>query len=162
MSDSNATVIRFAAPADVPAIFALIRELAEYEKLLDMVVATESSLQQALFGERPSAEALVVEVAGEVVGFALYFQNFSTFLGKPGIYLEDIYVRPTVRGRGIGKTLLTRVAQIAVERGCGRLEWSVLNWNEPAIRFYQSLGARPLSDWTMYRLTGDALRELGN
>ncbi|HLQ46394.1 MAG TPA: GNAT family N-acetyltransferase [Planctomycetaceae bacterium] len=158
---NDAPLIRAATVADVPAILGLIRELAEYERLLDMVVATEASLQRSLFGPRPFAEALIAEVAGEAVGFAVFFHNFSTFLGKPGVYLEDLFVRPAFRGRGLGKALLTRVARIAVERDCGRMEWSVLHWNEPAIRFYESLGARPLSDWTMYRLTGDTLRRLG-
>lgn len=153
--------IRFATPADVPAILGLIRELAEYERLLDQVVADEPALHRALFGERRYVEALVSIVGGETIGFALFFHNFSTFLGKPGMYLEDLYVRPSFRGRGLGKALLTRVAQIAVERECGRMEWSVLDWNEPSIRFYESLGARPMSDWTVYRLTGDALHDLG-
>ncbi len=153
--------IRSAAPADVPAIFGLIRELAEYERLLDQVVADEAGLCRALFGNRPYVEALVATVETETVGFALFFHNFSTFLGKPGMYLEDLYVRPAFRGQGLGKALLTRVAQIAVERDCGRMEWSVLDWNEPSIRFYESLGAKPMTDWTTYRLTGDALRNLG-
>ncbi len=153
--------IRFATPADVPAILGLIRELAEYERLLDQVVADETALHRALFGKRPIVEALVSIVGDETVGFALFFHNFSTFLGKPGMYLEDLYVRPAFRGRGLGKTLLTEVARIAVERDCGRMEWSVLDWNEPSIRFYESLGAKPMSDWTIYRLTGDALHSLG-
>ena len=153
----NDPLIREAIAADVPVILGLIRELAEYERLLDMVVATEASLHRSLFGPRPFAEALVLEVGGEAVGFALFFHNFSTFLGKPGVYLEDLFIRPAFRGQGLGKLLLSRVAQIAVERDCGRMEWSVLNWNEPAIRFYESLEAQPLADWTMYRLTGSAL-----
>ncbi len=161
MPEESAADIRFATVADVPAILGLIRELAEYERLLDQVVADEASLHSALFGERPHVEALVASVAGEAVGFALFFHNFSTFLGKPGVYLEDLFVRPAYRGQGLGKALLQRVAQIAVERDCGRMEWSVLNWNEPSIRFYESLGAKPMSDWTTYRLTGDALRGLG-
>ena len=161
MTTSPATIIRDATVLDISVILRLIRELAEYERLLDMVVATEESLHRSLFGPRPFAEALIAEEAGAAIGFALFFHNFSTFLGKPGLYLEDVYVQPAYRGRGIGKALLTRVAQIAVERDCGRMEWSVLNWNEPSIRFYDSLGAKPLSDWTMYRLTGDELRELG-
>ena len=139
----------------------MIRELAEYERLLNQVVADEAGLHRALFGERPYVEALVATVRVETVGFALFFHNFSTFLGKPGMYLEDLYVRPAFRGQGLGKALLTRVAQIAVERDCGRMEWSVLDWNEPSIRFYESLGAKPLTDWTVYRLTGDELRGLG-
>ena len=161
MSDPSAADIRFATEADVPAILGLIRELAEYERLLDQVIADEASLHRALFGERRYVEALVASVAGETVGFALFFHNFSTFLGKPGVYLEDLFVRPAYRGQGLGKALLQRVAQIAVERDCGRMEWSVLDWNEPSIRFYESLGAKPMSDWTTYRLTGDALRGLG-
>ena len=161
MTSSPDAAIRSATPADVPAILELIRELAEYERLLDQVVADEPDLHRALFGERPYVEALVVIVEKETVGFALFFHNFSTFLGKPGMYLEDLYVRPALRGRGLGKALLTRVAQIAVERDCGRMEWSVLDWNEPSIRFYESLGAKPLTDWTVYRVTGDALSSLG-
>ena len=161
MSELSAADVRFATAADVPAILGLIRELAEYERLLDQVVADEASLHRALFGETPQVAALVASVAGEAVGFALFFHNFSTFLGKPGMYLEDLFVRPAYRGQGLGKALLQRVAQIAVERDCGRMEWSVLNWNEPSIRFYESLGAKPMSDWTTYRLTGDALRGLG-
>ena len=153
--------LRFAIPADVPAILGLIRELAEYERLLDQVVADEAALHRALFGERPYVEALVSIVADETVGFALFFHNFSTFLGKPGMYLEDLYVRPKFRSQGLGKALLTQVARIAVERDCGRMEWSVLDWNEPSIRFYKRMGANPLSDWTVYRLAGDALRTLG-
>lgn len=162
MSDAAAADVRFATAADVPAILGLIRELAEYERLLDQVVANEASLHRALFGERRYVEALVASLAGETVGFALFFHNFSTFLGKPGVYLEDLFVRPAYCGQGLGKALLTRVAQIAVERDCGRMEWSVLNWNEPSIRFYESLGAKPMSDWTTYRLTGDALSSLGS
>lgn len=161
MSHFSDAQIRSATPADVPAILGLIRELAEYEKLLDMVVADESAIHRALFGERRYAEALVAIVGGEAVGFALFFHNFSTFLGKPGMYLEDLFVKPAFRGRGLGKALLTHVARIAVERNCGRMEWSVLNWNEPSIRFYESLGAKPLADWTQYRLTGEALQALG-
>ena len=161
MSLSPDAVIRFATQDDVPAILSLIRELAEYERLLDQVVADEPGLHRALFGTRPYVEALVVTVENETIGFALFFHNFSTFLGKPGMYLEDLYVRPAFRGQGLGKALLTRVAQIAVERDCGRMEWSVLDWNEPSIRFYESLGAKPLTDWTVYRVTGDALTSLG-
>lgn len=161
MSLTADSQIRFAVPDDVPAILGLIRELAEYERLLDQVVADEAALHRALFGERRYVEALVSIVGDETVGFALFFHNFSTFLGKPGMYLEDLYVRPKFRGRGLGKALLTQVARIAVERDCGRMEWSVLDWNEPSIRFYESLGAKPLTDWTIFRLTGDALRGLG-
>jgi len=152
--------VRTASAEDVPLILTLIKELAEYERLSHEVVATEDSLKTWLFGERPVAEALVAEHGKEAAGFALFFHNFSTFLGKPGIYLEDVYVRPEYRGRGIGKALLARLAKLAKERGCGRLEWSVLDWNEPSIRFYESLGAVALDDWTVYRVTGDALDRL--
>lgn len=162
MPDALAPDIRFATDSDVPAIMGLIRELAEYERLLDQVVANEASLRRALFSERPYVEALVACVGGETVGFALFFHNYSTFLGKPGMYLEDLFVRPAFRGQGLGKALLKRVAQTAVERDCGRMEWSVLDWNEPSIRFYESLGANPMSDWTTFRLTGTALRELSD
>lgn len=160
MSD-GALAIRAAAPADVQAVHGLIRELADYEKLAHAVVASEGDLHDALFGARPCAESLVAEAAGRVVGFALFFTSYSTFVGRPGIYLEDLYVQPAARGRGIGKALLARLAAIAVERRCGRLEWSVLDWNAPAIGFYRSLGAQPMDEWTVYRLDGDALRALG-
>ena len=152
------------APAtidDVPTILRLIKGLADYEKLSHEVVADEAALRRTLFSERPVAEALLAWVDAEAVGFALFFHNYSTFLARPGIYLEDLFVLPEQRGRGIGRTLLTRLAQIAVERGCGRLEWSVLDWNEPAIRFYKSLGAQPMDEWTIFRVTGDRLRRLG-
>lgn len=152
--------IRSAAAADVPDILRLIKALAEYEKLSHEVVATEAALAQALFGPRPAAEVLLAEQDGRSVGFALFFQNFSTFLGKPGIYLEDLFVEPVFRGRGIGRDLLRAIARLAVERGCGRFEWAVLDWNAPAIGFYRSLGARPLDDWTVMRLTGEALDTL--
>jgi GNAT superfamily N-acetyltransferase len=151
-------VIRPATRADTPAIARLIRGLAEYERLYDEVTLDEDSLRDHLFGPRPFAEVLMAEEAGEVVGFALFFHSFSTFVGKPGIYLEDLFVQPEHRGKGHGKALLRAVARLAVERGCGRLEWSVLNWNEPAIRFYRSLGAVPTNEWTAYRLTGEPLR----
>lgn len=152
--------IRSAAVADVPDILRLIKALAEYEKLSHEVVATEVALAQALFGPRPAAEVLLAEEDGRSVGFALFFQNFSTFLGKPGIYLEDLFVEPAFRGRGIGRDLLRAIARLAVERGCGRFEWAVLDWNAPAIGFYKSLGARPMDDWTVMRLTGEALERL--
>ena len=152
--------IRTAQPDDVALILALIGELAEYEKLSDQVIAAPEQLAEHLFGPRPYAEVLIGEVDGQAAGFALFFHNYSTFLGKPGIYLEDLYVRPTARGAGLGKALLGRLAGLAVERGCGRLEWAVLDWNQPAIGFYQRLGAEPLDDWTQYRLTGPALRDL--
>jgi GNAT superfamily N-acetyltransferase len=153
--------IRAATPDDVPAILALIRELAEYERMSPAVVASEASLREALFSERPAAEALVADIDAVPVGFALFFHNFSTFLSRRGLYLEDLYVRPPYRRQGIGRMLLRRLAAIAVERRCGRLEWSVLDWNQSAWRFYESLGAEPLGEWTTFRLTGDPLDRLG-
>lgn len=152
--------LRFAEPADVPLILDLIRGLAEYEKLASECVATKELLRTNLFGRHPYAEVLIGEMEGESVGFALFFHTFSTFLGQPGIYLEDLFVRPDRRGKGLGRALLQRLAELAVERGCGRLEWSVLDWNEPAIRFYRRLGAEPLDEWTTFRLTGEPLRTL--
>ena len=152
--------LRRAVRADVPEILRLIRALAEYEKLSHEVVASEAALAQTLFGDRPAAEVLLAEEGGRAVGFALFFQNYSTFLAKPGIYLEDLFVEPAQRGKGLGKALLAAVAKLAVERGCGRFEWAVLDWNAPAIGFYQSLGAKPLNDWTVMRVTGEALRKL--
>ncbi len=152
--------IRPATVEDTPLILSFIRELAEYEKLSHEVVATEEALRESLFGERAFAEVLLAFVGGEPLGFALFFHNFSTFLGKPGIYLEDLYVRPEHRGTGAGRALLARLARLAVERGCGRLEWWVLDWNEPAVGFYKRIGARAMDDWTVYRLTGDALERL--
>ena len=149
-----------ATPDDVPAILAMIRELAQYEKLLDKVQATEASLRRDLFGPRQYAEVLMGRLEGRAVGYALFFHNYSTFLAQPGIYLEDIYVQPAARGRGVGKALLTAVARTARERNCGRLEWSVLDWNQPSIDFYVSLGAKPLDDWTMYRLDESAIAAL--
>ena len=149
-----------AAERDVPVILALIKELADYERISHQVVATEADLTRSLFGARPVAEAVVGRYDDEPVAFALFFHNFSTFLGRPGIYLEDLYVRPTVRGRGFGRRILAHLARLAVERGCGRFEWSVLDWNELAIRSYRRAGAAPLDDWTVYRLTGDALETL--
>lgn len=151
---------RFAAAEDTPLILSFVRELAEYEKLSHEVVATEEALRDSLFGERPFAEVLLTFVEDEPAGFALFFHNFSTFLGKPGIYLEDLYVRPEHRGTGAGRALLSYLARLAVERGCGRLEWWVLDWNEPAVGFYKRIGARAMDDWTVYRLTGDALERL--
>ena len=153
--------IRAALEEDAPLILQLIKELAEYEKLSHEVVATEGSLRKSLFGERRFAEALIGEIDGKPAGFALFFHNFSTFLGRPGIYLEDLYVRPEFRGSGLGRALLVYLARVAQERGCGRLEWSVLDWNEPAIGFYKSVGAAPVEGWTGYRVTGEALEELG-
>lgn len=155
-------VIRPATADDVRTILQLVRELAEYERAPDEVRATEDDLRRSLFGSEPKVFAHVAEQDGEVVGFALWFLTYSTWLGTHGIYLEDLFVRPGARGGGHGKALLTELARIAVERGYGRVEWSVLNWNEPSIRFYEALGARPQDEWTVYRLTGDALRELGS
>ena len=151
--------IRPATEADVPTILRFIDELAEYEKLPHEMVATEALLHRHLFGPRPMAEVLIAELEGREVGFALFFHNFSTFLGKPGIYLEDLYVQPAHRRHGIGTSLLKHLAQIATARGYGRVEWSVLDWNASAITFYKSLGAVPLEEWTMMRLTGDALKQ---
>ncbi len=154
------TQIRPATPSDVPQILQFIRELAEYEKLSDHVTATEELLHQNLFAPRPVAECLVAELDQIPVGFALFFHNFSTFVGRPGIYLEDLFVRPIARGKGIGRALLTHLARIAVERNCGRLEWSVLDWNSPAIGFYKRLGAMPMDEWTVMRVAGDVLKDL--
>ena len=153
-------VVRSATAEDVPLILSFVWKLAEYEKLSHEVVATEESLRESLFGERAYAEVLLAFVGEDTAGFALFFHNFSTFLGKPGIYLEDLYVRPEYRGVGIGRALLSRLAELAVERGCGRLEWWVLDWNEPSVGFYKRLGAQAMDDWTVYRLTGDALERL--
>jgi GNAT superfamily N-acetyltransferase len=152
--------ISTATEQDVPAILDLIRQLADYERLSGEVTATEQKLRDSLFGERPAAEVLLATVEGETVGFAVYFTNYSTFLAKPGIYLEDLFVKPHARGKGVGKALLVRLAQLAVERDCGRINWSVLDWNEPSIRFYESLGAVPMNEWTTFRLTGEPLRKL--
>ena len=149
-----------AAEADVPLILGFIRQLAEYEKLSHEVVATENDLRDALFGDRPVAEVLLAYWNDQAAGFAVYFLNFSTFLGKAGIYLEDLFVDPAHRSKGIGKALLSRVARIADERACGRLQWAVLDWNRPAIDFYQSAGAVALGDWTIFRIAGAALRRL--
>ncbi len=154
--------VRAASAEDVPLILTFIKELAEYERLSHVVVATEESLRRWLFGEQLVAEVLIAEHGGEAAGFALFFHNFSTFLGKPGIYLEDIYVRPGFRGRGMGKAMLARLARLARERCCGRLEWSVLDWNAPAIAFYRSLGARPMDEWTVHRVDGEALAALAH
>jgi GNAT superfamily N-acetyltransferase len=151
-----------ATPADVPTIVALIRELAEYEKLLHEVVATEELVREALFGQRPVVECVLAHADGKIVGFALYFFNFSTFLARPGLYLEDLYVRPDHRGQGIGGTLLRHLAQIAVQRGCGRMEWAVLDWNRRAIDFYQKMGAVGVKDWSTFRVSGEALKRLGS
>lgn len=152
--------IRPATPADLPLIAALIGELAEYERLSHEVRFDPETLARHLFGERPMAEVVIGEVDGIAQAFALFFHNFSTFEGKPGIYLEDLYVRPAARGAGLGKALLAHLARLAVERDCARFEWWVLDWNEPAIGFYQSLGARPMNDWTVMRIDGTALESL--
>ena len=152
--------IRAATEDDVPLILSLIKELAEYERLSQEVVATEEALRDSLFCARRVAEALLGYLGDDLAGFALFFHNFSTFLGRTGIYLEDLYVRPEFRGAGVGRALLVHVARLAKERGCGRLEWSVLDWNEPAIGFYRGIGASPVSGWTVYRLTGETLDRL--
>ena len=159
--NSNHT-LRPASPDDLPAVVGLIRELAEFEHLAHLVVVTPESLQPHLFGPRPAAEAVVAEVQGQVVGFALFFTNFSTFLGRPGLYLEDLYVQPAHRGRGLGKALLQHLGALAVERGCGRFEWSVLDWNENAIAFYEKMGATVMPDWRICRVTGEALAAFGS
>ena len=159
-TDVPGVTLRFATAEDTPVILAMIRELADYERMSHEVVADITRLRQSLFGERRVAEVLIAAKRGEPLGFALFFHNFSTFVGRPGIYLEDLYVRPAARGSGIGKALLVRLARIAVERGCGRLEWAVLDWNEPAIGFYRRLGATAMDEWTVFRLTGAALEDL--
>jgi GNAT superfamily N-acetyltransferase len=149
-----------AAADDVPIILSLIKALAEYERLADQVHASEADLRGALFGWRPAAEVIIAYADDEPAGFALYFQSFSTFVGRPGLYLEDLFVKPEWRNQGLGRKLLARLARIAVERNYGRMEWSVLNWNEMALRVYRAAGARPLNDWTVYRLSGVELRDL--
>jgi GNAT superfamily N-acetyltransferase len=153
-------VLREAATDDVPLIVRFIRELAEYERLPHECVATEESVRDTLFGQRRYAEVVIAEADGRPAGLALFFHSYSTFLARPGIYLEDLYVSPEMRGRGIGKALLAHLAALAVVRGCGRLEWAVLNWNESAIRFYRSLGAKPQDEWSVYRVTGETLEAL--
>jgi GNAT superfamily N-acetyltransferase len=155
-------MIRFATPEDVPTIARLIRGLAEYEKHAHLVTLDEARLHDHIFGKRPYVEVLLVEEEGKVVGFALFFHSYSTFAGKPGLYLEDLFVEPEHRGKGHGKALFVELAKLAVERNCRRIEWSVLNWNEPAIQFYKSLGAKPMDDWTVYRytVTGEAMAQL--
>ncbi len=161
MSTAPDFLLRAAEPRDVPAITGLIHELAEFEKLSHLVQVTPETLHPHLFGARPVVEAQVAEAGGEVVAFALYFTNFSTFLARPGLYLEDLYVRPALRGRGIGEALLARLGAIAVERGYGRFEWSVLDWNANAIRFYEKMGATVMPDWRICRITGEALQRFG-
>jgi GNAT superfamily N-acetyltransferase len=160
LGTDRSLTIRRAAPADVPVVLAFIRELAVYEHLGHEVVATEADVHAALFGARSYAEVALACLDGQPVGFALYFHNFSTFVGKPGIYLEDLFVRPQARGRGAGKRLLAYLARTALERGCARLDWAVLDWNAPSIAFYRSLGAVDQSEWTTYRLDGPALARL--
>jgi GNAT superfamily N-acetyltransferase len=157
----DAYELRAATPADVPAILACIRGLAEYERLAHQCTATEAQLRETLFGAEPAAEVVLASIGAETAGFALWFRSYSTFLARPGIYLEDLFVFPAHRGRGLGRRLLAHLARTAVERGYGRVEWAVLDWNADAIRFYESLGAKPMGDWTTYRLTGDPLSSLG-
>lgn len=152
---------RYASEEDVPKILFFIKELASYEKMLDEVVATEELLEEWLF-EKKKAEVIFAVEDGKEIGFALFFHNFSTFLGRAGIYLEDLYIKPECRGKGYGKAVLSKLARIAVERGCGRLEWWCLDWNRPSIDFYLSLGAEPMEDWTVYRIAGDTLDKLAD
>ena len=158
--DPSTFKIRPANANDAGTIIALIKELADYERLSHEVVATADDIRDSLFGQHPYAAALIGEYEGIPISFALFFYNFSTFLGKPGIYLEDLYVKPDYRSRGFGRRMLAHIAHLAIERGCGRFEWSVLDWNTPAIRTYDKLKAKPMKDWILYRLTGDALQEL--
>ncbi|GGW99970.1 N-acetyltransferase [Pigmentiphaga litoralis] len=160
MSTLPAQHVRAATPADVGPITDLMRGLAEYEKLTHLFIATDELLQDALFGPHPAAECLTTEVDGAVIGYALFFHNYSTFLGRKGLYLEDLYVHPDHRGKGLGKAMLTRLAALAVERGCARFEWSVLDWNQPAIDFYEAMGAVVMPEWRIVRMTGDALESL--
>jgi GNAT superfamily N-acetyltransferase len=153
--------LRIAEEKDTALILDFIKELAEYEKMLDCVVATEAILRESLF-EKKAAEVIIGEYQGKPVGFALFFHNFSTFLGQAGIYLEDLYVKPEMRGKGIGKIILAFLAKLALDRNCGRLEWWVLDWNEPSIRFYKKMGAVPMDEWTVYRVSGDNLKALGD
>lgn len=157
----NKVSFRNAERCDTPLILQFIKELAEYEKMLDEVVADEATLEEWIF-DKQKAEVIFAVADGKEVGFALFFHNFSTFLGRAGIYLEDLYVKPEYRGKGYGKAILKRLAEIAVERGCGRLEWWCLDWNKPSIDFYLSLGAEPMSDWTVYRIAGDTLKKLAD
>jgi GNAT superfamily N-acetyltransferase len=159
---SDNLTVRPATPEDVPVILQFVRELAQYERLEQEVIATEERMRHSLFGPRPYAEVLLALVDAQPVGFAMFFHSFSTFLGLPGIYLEDLYVRPEARGHGVGRSLLARLAALTLERGCGRLEWSVLDWNAPSIGFYRSLGAQAMDDWTIFRVTGAALQRLAS
>lgn len=162
MSSPPTLSITAAAPADAGLIVALVRELAAYERLLDQVVITADDVVRDLFGPRPFAEAVVARANGEPVGFALWFHNYSTFAGRPGLYLEDLFVRPAFRGRGYGEALLRHLARIALDRGCARFEWAVLDWNEPALAFYRKLGAVPMDEWTVQRVSGEALVALAS
>jgi len=154
--------IRAAAESDLPLILHLIESLAEYERLRDQCVATEVKLRATLFGDHPAAEILIASIENEPMGFALFFGNYSTFLAQPGIFLEDLFVKPEARGKGVGYALLSALARLAVDRNCGRLEWNVLDWNELAISFYKRIGAVPMDEWTTFRLTGPALKKLAN
>jgi GNAT superfamily N-acetyltransferase len=162
MKKLNKFEIRSASVEDVPIILELIRDLATYERAPDEVTATEEKLVDVLFGKRPAAEVLLAFEGKSPVGFAVFFHNFSTWLGRPGLYLEDLFVKPEKRGKGYGRALLIELAKIAHDRGCGRMEWAVLNWNEPAIKFYHSLGAKPMDEWTVFRLTRDGIARLAN
>jgi len=162
MNLPNNFKIRESTIDDVPIILQLIRDLAEYERAPKAVVATKEGLREVLFGKRPSAEVVLAFENEQPVGFAVFFHNFSTWLGRPGLYLEDLFVRPDARGKGYGRALLVHLAKIAAERGCGRMEWAVLDWNEPAIKFYRALGAAPNAEWTIFRLTRDKIEKLAN
>ncbi len=157
---SSSLTIKNAAKQDIPLILSFIKALAAYEKMSHQVVVTKEVLQESLFGETPIAEVILAYSDEQPAGFALFFHNFSTFLGRPGLYLEDLYVNPEIRNQGIGRALLVYLAKLAQERNCGRFEWSVLDWNEPSIQFYKKLGAVPMEDWTVFRMTGDALDKL--
>lgn len=161
-SPSERIRIERGTPEDIPEILAMIRQLAEYERLAHTVTATEAQLRSTLFGEQPHAEVLLAYLQRECVGFALFFRTYSTFLAKPGLWVEDLFVKPQARGQGVGVALLARVARIAAARGCARLEWSVLRWNKPSIEFYTALGAVPMEEWITYRLTGEPLERLAN
>lgn len=160
MSDPAGLSITIATERDVAQILEFIKALAEYERMADSVVATEEGLRATLFGPRPFAECVIARLEGAPAGFALFFHNYSTFLGRPGVYLEDLFVKPELRGKGVGRALLKYLAKVALDRNCGRLEWTVLDWNESAIGFYKSLGAEPLEEWTIFRLKGSALERL--
>jgi len=162
MGNMSKFKIESATVNDVPLILSFIREIADYEKLTHEVVATETILRESLFGPKPAAEVLLGHVEDQPAAYAIFFHNFSTFLGRPGLYLEDLYVKPQFRGQGYGKTMLRHLAGLARERGCGRFEWSVLDWNEPAIGFYKKLGAVLMDEWKICRVTGDALEHLGS